>query len=609
MLGFCNQPSQRRDEFVSEELTNHLFQSPGGRPFGMDLAAINVQRGRDHGLPPFTAWRTPCGLSQIKNWSDLEKVFAADSVQRFKSLYLHVDDIDLFSGGLAEKPVRGGVVGPTFACIIAQQFLQLRKGDRFWYENGGFESSFTPAQLQQIRKVSLAQILCQTLTEIETIQPFVFLSHDNFRNVRESCDNPEMNSFDLFPWAERELNNDLEAKNRQTSDDKLSFHMRNARKRRKSVTTTTVRTPTTKKRKTTTELPIKIQITNVSSNSVLVENKYGSNNIPQRPNFIVNRPQINDYNDDTFLTTPKMQKPLEVNIKIQYYLPTTQKTTTTTTRPKRKRRPTIYYQQPVIVTKKPTTTMSTIDANYPIFVTHTYFNERPNSRPTYTDSFYDRPDYYTTKRPYIIRPQSPYGTQFEEIPFSTSSRPYVYKPNTYDYLYTSGRPINNFYEETTRYPTFIYTNNKRPNEQSYKQQQPDIQTVYSHVLDNGPEVFINGPKKPTFGQIDTITNTPTTEKTTQNKIYTLSHVEKLDHKQIQDKLDFKTHLVYFHRNVGQKADDEKRKFVKISSVKAEAAVNTRNPEFYVVQRKDADDIELYDDLEKVLQIYKNQLKL
>lgn len=127
----------------------------------MDLAAINIQRGRDHGLPSYTAWRQPCGLSAVRNWRDFEDVVGPRSADRIRRAYENVDDIDLFVAGVAERPVVGGLVGPTFACIIAQQFSNLRRGDRFWYENPGFESSFTPAQLQSVRQVSLAQVTFQ----------------------------------------------------------------------------------------------------------------------------------------------------------------------------------------------------------------------------------------------------------------------------------------------------------------------------------------------------------------------------------------------------------------------------------------------------------------
>lgn len=115
--------------------------------FGNDLAAVNIQRGRDHGIPAYTQWREPCGLTPIRDWSDFEKIVGPLSTRRIREGYNHVDDVDLFVGGLAERPVIGGLVGPVFACVIAQQFSNLRKGDRYWYENNGFESSLTPGTL------------------------------------------------------------------------------------------------------------------------------------------------------------------------------------------------------------------------------------------------------------------------------------------------------------------------------------------------------------------------------------------------------------------------------------------------------------------------------
>jgi peroxidase len=155
--GMASQRTLKRDEFMSPELTNHLFQS-GSFPFGMDLAAINIQRGRDHGIPSYVEWRKPCGLSEIRTWEDLNNIVGPKSANRIRRAYDSVEDIDLFVGGISERPVIGGLVGPTFACVIAQQFNNLRRGDRFWYENPNFESSFTPAQLFSIRQVSLSQV-------------------------------------------------------------------------------------------------------------------------------------------------------------------------------------------------------------------------------------------------------------------------------------------------------------------------------------------------------------------------------------------------------------------------------------------------------------------
>ena len=131
--------------------------------------------------------REQCGLRRFSRFSDMTDVINVETVDRLSRVYAHVDDIDLFTGGLSERPVTGGVVGPTFACIIGQQFLNLRKGDRFWYENGNHPGAFRADQLQEIRRASLSRVICDNLDDIESLQPFAFLTVDGFSNQRKAC--------------------------------------------------------------------------------------------------------------------------------------------------------------------------------------------------------------------------------------------------------------------------------------------------------------------------------------------------------------------------------------------------------------------------------------
>uniref|UniRef100_A0A4W6GA16 Eosinophil peroxidase n=1 Tax=Lates calcarifer TaxID=8187 RepID=A0A4W6GA16_LATCA len=183
-----------QDHMMTEELRDRLFKFSAD--LALDLAALNLQRGRDHGLPGYNKWRKFCGLSQPKNLAELAKVMNnTDLAKKLLDLYGTPDNIDVWLGGVAEPFVRGGRVGPLFACLIATQFEKIRQGDRLWWENDGV---FTEAQRKSLRDTSLARIICDNtgITEVPE-RPFQYRPRGS---GYAQCE--DIPVFDLSPWKE-----------------------------------------------------------------------------------------------------------------------------------------------------------------------------------------------------------------------------------------------------------------------------------------------------------------------------------------------------------------------------------------------------------------------
>uniref|UniRef100_A0A3B4V6A4 Eosinophil peroxidase n=1 Tax=Seriola dumerili TaxID=41447 RepID=A0A3B4V6A4_SERDU len=180
-----------------DELRDRLFKFSA--ELALDLGALNMQRGRDHGLPGYNKWRKFCGLSQPRNLAQLAKVMNnTDLAKNLLDLYGTPDNIDVWLGGVAEPFVRGGRVGPLFACLIATQFQRIRQGDRLWWENEGV---FTEAQRESLRETSLARIMCDNtgITEVPD-RPFQYRPRGSGYTQCE-----DIPTFDLSPWREGEL--------------------------------------------------------------------------------------------------------------------------------------------------------------------------------------------------------------------------------------------------------------------------------------------------------------------------------------------------------------------------------------------------------------------
>ncbi|KOX80149.1 Peroxidasin like protein [Melipona quadrifasciata] len=193
---------QMTSTHVTSQLTNHLFEDPVANvtvPCGLDLVSLNIQRGRDHGLPGYTKWREYCELGKVESFSDLEGHLDPQALEDISSLYKSVHDIDLYTGALAELPKADGIVGPTFTCLIADQFVRLQKGDRFWYEMSGQPHSFTEDQLAELRKTTLARLICDCSDGVTQTQAEVMRA-EGPENPMMSCEDIPAPSFE--PWKE-----------------------------------------------------------------------------------------------------------------------------------------------------------------------------------------------------------------------------------------------------------------------------------------------------------------------------------------------------------------------------------------------------------------------
>lgn len=167
LVGATQQLAGEVDTMIIDDVRNFLFGPPGAG--GMDLASLNIQRGRDHGLAGYNEVRAVLGLGAVTEFSQITSDVALQ--EKLEQVYCTVDNIDLWVGGLAEDHVAGSSMGATFQAIIVDQFTRLRDGDRFWYQN-----LFDGAALQQLESITLADVIERNTTVAGLQENVFFLS-------------------------------------------------------------------------------------------------------------------------------------------------------------------------------------------------------------------------------------------------------------------------------------------------------------------------------------------------------------------------------------------------------------------------------------------------
>jgi NAD(P)H-flavin reductase len=176
------------DQEVDAAFIDDLRNFGPDPPF--DLAALNILRGRDFGLPHYNAVRQFYGLPRLRSFADFNDTIAT---QVLPTLYTSIDDMDLYVGGLLEKHHKG-LLGPTFHAIIKDQFRRLRDGDRYWYEN-----VLSGSALDSMRQESLSKVIMRN-TNITSYPTSAFMFYrGSFTDA--SLTTLESSSFDFVPGA------------------------------------------------------------------------------------------------------------------------------------------------------------------------------------------------------------------------------------------------------------------------------------------------------------------------------------------------------------------------------------------------------------------------
>ena len=154
---------------INSTLRNFLFgNSSSPVRFGLDLAAINIQRGRDHGLPNYKVARAFYTGNNINNFSQITSNPAKAAA--LQSLYGNVNNIDLWIGLLSEDLLPGKSVGRTMHEMLKVQFEKMRDGDYYFYKNDPFLPNNIKNEMSSVR---LSDVIKRNTT-LNNLQSNVF---------------------------------------------------------------------------------------------------------------------------------------------------------------------------------------------------------------------------------------------------------------------------------------------------------------------------------------------------------------------------------------------------------------------------------------------------
>jgi peroxidase len=165
----ASDPAEELDTHVVGSFRNFLYGPP---PFGFDGVALDIQRGRDHGLANYNRVRVAYGLPALTSISQITS--NPDLQLKLEQLYGGINRLDLWAGAMAEDHVPGTSTGPLVRAMLIDQFTRLRDGDSFFYKNPNVTLPFSHAEQSFLENNrSLADVIRRN-SSADVIQDNIF---------------------------------------------------------------------------------------------------------------------------------------------------------------------------------------------------------------------------------------------------------------------------------------------------------------------------------------------------------------------------------------------------------------------------------------------------
>lgn len=183
----------------SDEIVNRINKDESGA--GIDLISIDIQRGRDHGIPSFLEIRRLCNLKPVvQTFEDFKLIFNATNVELLKKLYKSPDDVDFYVAGLLEafETVGNPLTGRTFGCIVGENYRNVMGGDIYFFSHPENPYPFSPSQLEAIKAYSMTNLYCAN-SNLKTVNRIFSFVPSPFNQKVECTNLPVM---DLTAWKE-----------------------------------------------------------------------------------------------------------------------------------------------------------------------------------------------------------------------------------------------------------------------------------------------------------------------------------------------------------------------------------------------------------------------